>query len=355
MSDVLRGGLNTLGVPGVTGDFKLQLKRPKAKNTKNVPELVAKFGELKRKMLELAQENESLKQQLIKTHETNSLLSQENALLKQKEAQIRDVEATIDESIEELLSATEEVETQNEKPQFVSKIPRPVRFTLARKEVKQAPKVADIPSATVTKREPTLRSEVRPKTSVVIPSPTPITKNENVPSPFEVVDLTLRKKDEAPVVSTPVQTSKEEVPETKEVVVEKAKETPAPFFPTPNILEENKIIVAKKEKAEAAKIKLEAVNDVVMEDVKTFLLGTTGLPLDVQRNRVVEFLNLDIMPKQVPVATVVESKPKDVVGDKLAKLAHLSEVERSRLYADLNMTLEEFFAKNLTTEGVLYI
>lgn len=355
MSDVLRGGVNTLGIPGATGDFKLQLKRPKAKNTQNVPELVAKFGELKRKMLDLARENESLKEQLLKAHETNSLLSQENTQLKQKQSQVLDVEATIDQSIEELLFAADGIDPP--KVVEVSKIPRPVRFTLARKE---APPVAETPVAAPPTPTPTMRGEVKVRSSTVSIPATPITKKENIPSPFEVVDLTLVKKDEP--LNTPASEVRVPVPKVVVPVVEapapkpiEAKvEKPVSFFPAVNILEENKLKVTLKEKPSNTKAKFEAVNDVTMEDVSKFLLGVKNLPAPDKKIKVIEFLNLDIMPK-VFSPKPKENKPKDIVGDKVAKLTHLTEAEKARLYADLNTTIDDFYLKDLTSNGVLYI
>lgn len=372
MSDVLRGGIKTLGVPGVSGDFKLQLKRPKPKNAQNVPELVAKFGELKRKMIDLAKENESLKQQLIKAHETNSLLAQENTQLKQKASQVLDVEATIDQSIEELLSVADGME--EEKVVEPSKIPRPVRFSLAKKETPQATAKAPV---TPVKIEPTMRGEVRPKASALSVTPTFITKTDNVPSPFEVVDLTLVKKGEQAVApaSSKSEVKKEDKPEvivevkeapkpvekpvvapaiTISQIVPQSVTTPAPFFPPILTTDSAKIDDSKKDKPTPTRVKLEAVNDAMMQDVAKYLLGTMALPEAEKKEKIVAFLNLDIMPKAF-VTPNKESKPKDIIGDKVAKLSHLTEEEKARLYADLNTSIDDFFTKELTENGTLYI
>jgi hypothetical protein len=414
MSDVLRGGLNNFGVPSTNGDIKLQLKRPKAKNTQSIPELVAKFGELKRKILELTQENQSIKEQLIKAHETNSLLSQENTKLKEKHSEVLDVENTIDESIEELLSAADDVlKVAEEKPVYISKIPRPVRFSVAAKapeiidDAKKEVKVVE----EVKKVVPTMKTEVKLKYSSAVQASTVKTEitdekvdtstqkespveevlsksvskdisSEAVLSPFEVVDLTLVKKDALPTkpqTSTPqTSISSATKPVTSVVSSISTKDKPISatsqqsslrqsvltanrmdVFAPKNILEENGAVVEatiRKEKSVSTKSKLEAVDDSVIEDIRKYLLVTDNLALSDKKTAIVNFINLDIIPKQVQKAVVEQVKePADEIGVAVMKLAHLSEAEKARLYADLNMSVDDFYLKSLTTLGVTYL
>ena len=350
MSDILRGGLNTLGVSNSAGDFKLQLKRPKAKITQNVPELVAKFGEVKRRMLDLARENESLKEQLLKAHTTNGQLAQENTQLKEKASQVLDVEATIDQSIEELLA----VDTGAEEPTpvEVSKIPRPVRFGFAKKTVPLPP----VAQTKEVRAEPTMKNEMKVKNTNILNVPGTALKKESVPSPFEVVDLTLVKKDE-PVI-LPVPSVKETIAETQDTKVVnpeketlKKEESPTPFFPAPNILEENKLAEVRKEKIVSSKAKLEAVSDATMEDVSKYIFAISMLPVENQKLAVAKFLNLDIMPKDFTTVKK-DSVAKDIVGESVVKLKHLTEPEKARLYGDINISFEDFYMKSLMTDGV---
>lgn len=428
MSDILRGGLYTSGSPATPGELKLQLKRPKAKNTQSIPELVAKFGELKRKILELTQENQSIKEQLIKAHQTNSLLAQENTKLKEKHSEVLDVEATIDESIEELLLAADDVlKGVEEKPVYVSKIPRPVRFSVAKKdlvnEVSEIKAIATVQE--VKKPAPTMKTDVKiksvaqtqpeptsqPEKTIEVPIQTPEVQVQpvvstgpkgndtqkqfvdGIPSPFEVVDLTLVKKvgvgdgirKDVPlspnrgteqssqtalssatkpltsVVSSVLVAEKPAVKMSVEAVARQNSLTAKRMdvFAPKNILEENGALMdatVRKEKVVSTKTKLEAVNDAIIDDIRKYLLVTDALPTDAKKRAIVQFLNLDIMPKQV-VAVPIEKtpEPKDEMGVAVMKLAHLTEVEKARLYTDLNMTVDEFYLKNLTSDGVVYL